>query len=51
MTDFDKGLERRDVNFAPLTPLDFIGRAAHVYGERLAVVYADDWQAHCLDWI
>ena len=41
MTDFDKGLERRDVNFAPLTPLDFIGRAAHVYGDRLAVVYGE----------
>lgn len=39
MTDFDKGLERRDVNFAPLTPLDFIGRTAQVYGDRLAVVY------------
>ncbi len=41
MTDFDKGLERRDVNFAPLTPLDFIGRTAQVYGDRLAVVYGD----------
>jgi len=41
MTDFDKGLERRDVNFAPLTPLDFIGRAAQVYGDRLAVVYGE----------
>ncbi|MEO0314120.1 MAG: hypothetical protein RI928_576 [Pseudomonadota bacterium] len=41
MTNFDKGLERRDVNFAPLTPLDFIGRAAQVYGDRLAVVYGE----------
>ena len=41
MTDFDKGLERRDVNFAPLTPLDFIGRAAQVYGDRVAVVYGE----------
>ncbi len=41
MTDFDKGLERRDVNFAPLTPLDFMGRAAQVYGDRLAVVYGE----------
>ncbi|MEY4021846.1 MAG: hypothetical protein RI960_858, partial [Pseudomonadota bacterium] len=24
MTDFDKGLHRRDVNYVPLTPLDFI---------------------------
>ncbi len=41
MTDFDKGLGRRDVNFAPLTPLDFIGRTAQVYGDRLAVVYGE----------
>ena len=41
MTDFDKGLERRDVNFAPLTPLDFIGRTAQVYDDRLAVVYGE----------
>lgn len=39
MTDFDKGLERRAVNFAALTPLDFIARAADVYGARTAVVY------------
>ncbi len=39
MTDFTSGLERRDVNFAPLTPLDFIARASDVYGERLAVAY------------
>ena len=41
MTDFDKGLERRDVNFAALTPLDFIGRTAQVYGDRPAVVYGN----------
>ena len=39
MTDFDKGLHRRDVNYVPLTPLDFIDRAAAVYGDRLAVVH------------
>jgi fatty-acyl-CoA synthase len=39
MTDFDKGLERRAVNFAALTPIDFITRAAEVYGARTAVVY------------
>ncbi len=39
MTDFSTGLERRDVNYAPLTPLDFIARTAEVYGERLAIVY------------
>ena len=39
MTDFDKGLHRRDVNYVPLTPLDFIARAAEVYGDRPAVVH------------
>lgn len=39
MTDFSTGLERREVNHAPLTPIDFIARAAEVYGDRLAVVH------------
>jgi fatty-acyl-CoA synthase len=41
MTDFTTGLERRAVNHAPLTPLDFIARAADVYGDRLAVVHGE----------
>lgn len=41
MTDFNTGLERRVVNHAPLTPLDFIARTADVYGDRLAVVYGE----------
>ncbi len=41
MTDFTTGLERRPVNVAPLTPLDFIARTAAVYGDRLAVVHGD----------
>jgi len=41
VTDFNTGLERRAVNHAPLTPLDFIARAADVYGDRLAVVHGD----------
>ncbi len=47
MTDFNTGLERRVVNHAPLTPLDFIARAADVYGDRLAVVHGNirrDWR-------
>jgi fatty-acyl-CoA synthase len=36
---FDRGLERRDANYEPLTPVDFIARAASVYGQRLAVVH------------
>ena len=36
---FDHGLARRDANYEPLTPVDFIARAAQVYGNRLAVVH------------
>jgi len=39
MTDFTTGLERREVNYAPLTPVDFIARAADVFGDRLAIAY------------
>ena len=39
MTDFTTGLERRDVNYAALTPIEFIARASDVYGDRLAISY------------
>ncbi|PLQ00650.1 acyl-CoA synthetase [Cupriavidus pauculus] len=38
-TDYDTGLGRNAANFVPLTPLDFIARAAEVYGQRLAIVH------------
>ncbi|VVE33579.1 acyl-CoA synthetase [Pandoraea cepalis] len=38
---YDTGLERREANYVPLSPIDFIVRAADVYGDRLAVVYGD----------
>ena len=39
-TDPDQaGLGRRRANYAPLTPLSFIERAALVYPERPAVVH------------
>jgi fatty-acyl-CoA synthase len=38
---FEAGLAQREANFVPLTPLDFIARAAEVYGERLAVVHGE----------
>ena len=38
---FDTDLPRTEANFAPLTPLAFIQRAAEVYPERLAVVHGD----------
>ena len=38
---YDAGLTRRQANYVPLTPIDFIARAADVYGDRLAVVHGD----------
>jgi fatty-acyl-CoA synthase len=38
-TDYDTGLTRNAANFVPLTPLDFIARAAEVYGHRTAIVH------------
>jgi fatty-acyl-CoA synthase len=38
---FEEGLGRREANYVPLTPIDFIARAADVYGERLAIVHGD----------
>ena len=38
---FEEGLERREANYVPLTPIDFIVRAAEVYGERPAVVHGE----------
>ena len=36
---FEEGLGRREANYVPLTPIDFIARAAEVYGDRLGVAY------------
>ena len=36
---YDVGLERRDANYAPLTPLSFIVRSAEVYPDCPAVVH------------
>jgi len=38
---YAEGLERTDANHAPLTPLNFIARAADVHPERIAVVHGD----------
>jgi len=38
-TDFDTGLGKNPANHIPLTPLDYLARAAAVYGERLAIVH------------
>ena len=42
--DFDTGLERNAANFVPLTPLDFIARAAEVYGDKPAIVHGASTQ-------
>ncbi|MGF6598013.1 fatty-acyl-CoA synthase [Paraburkholderia sp. GAS448] len=38
---FEDGLGQCEANHVSLTPVDFIARAAEVYGERLAVVHGD----------
>lgn len=38
---FEEGLGRREANYVPLTPVDFIARAADVYGKRLAIVHGE----------
>ncbi|HTH59029.1 MAG TPA: acyl-CoA synthetase [Paraburkholderia sp.] len=38
---YEEGLAPREANYVPLTPIDFIARAAEVYGERPAMVYGD----------
>ncbi|ETD72911.1 acyl-CoA synthetase [Pelistega indica] len=41
MADFDTDLTQNAANFIPLTPVDFIRRAAEVYGHRQAIVHGD----------
>jgi fatty-acyl-CoA synthase len=36
---YDEGLEKNQANYAPLTPLTFLERAAYVYPNRLSVVH------------
>jgi len=38
---YEQGLDRNPANYAPLTPLSFIERAAHVYPDRVAVIHGD----------
>jgi len=41
MNAYDQDLPRTEANFAPLTPLSFLERAAEVYPRRLAIVHGD----------
>ena len=38
---FDQDLPRNPANFAPISPLSFIERAADVYPQRLAIIHGD----------
>jgi fatty-acyl-CoA synthase len=40
-TAYDIGLDRNPANFAPLSPLSFLARAAEVYPERTATIHGD----------
>ena len=43
MTDsiYERDLERRPANYAPLTPSDFLARAAYTYPNKVAVIHGD----------
>jgi fatty-acyl-CoA synthase len=41
ISKYDQGLDRNQANYAQLTPLTFIERAAAVYPDRLSVVHGD----------
>ena len=47
---FDQQLPRTEANFAPLSPLSFLERAADVYPDRLAVVHGQGSQALRRNW-
>ncbi len=38
---FSTGLDRNDANFAALTPISFLNRAAFVFPQKPSVVYGD----------
>ena len=50
MADFDTGLERNSANYAPLTPIDYLKRAAEVYGGKTAIVHGDMRQTWAETW-
>ena len=38
---YQQGLDKNSANFVALSPLSYIARSAHVYPDRLAVIYGD----------
>ena len=41
MNPYDQHLERNAANYAPLTPLSFIARTAHIWPHRVAVIHGE----------
>ena len=41
MSIFETGLDRRDANYVPLSPVSFLARAALVYPERVAIIHGE----------
>jgi fatty-acyl-CoA synthase len=39
MSAYEKGLDRNEANYTPLTPVSFLAKAAYVYPQRTAVVH------------
>ncbi|WP_311514862.1 acyl-CoA synthetase [Oligella urethralis] len=39
MADFETGLGKKEANYTPLTPIDFLVRAHEVFGDDLAIVH------------
>ena len=41
---YEQGLDRREANYQPLTPLDFLKRAADIYPNKTAIIHgANSW--------
>ena len=38
---YEQELDQNQANFAPLTPLSFIERAARVYPDRISIIHGD----------
>ncbi len=41
MNPYEQDLERNAANFAPLTPLSFIARTAHIWPHRISVIHGE----------
>ncbi|MGY3564244.1 acyl-CoA synthetase (AMP-forming)/AMP-acid ligase II [Bradyrhizobium sp. USDA 4463] len=46
ISPFDKNLDKVKANYAPLTPVSFLQRSAHVYPNLTSVIYEE----RCFTW-